>query len=451
MVGKAEVVEATASDVMMHEAATITANEPSTDSLDTGGGTQLGGGGGTGLGGLGLSGGTGLGGEGGGAGRSVGAGHQGGAGSFTVHADNDARADATTLTVRGPDVDGVLASMTAALAISGCKVIEVHATTRVFEDTLEDTFVVQTHGRQVKDGELADVSHRLLAATKDPLQARSLKQELSRLQNSSKHNEHPTPEKALGLERGLTAKPASEWEHRGNAGVKAPPQKTRRLPSSRGDYRPVLHACKNCQKARTACTDQRPCLRCTRLGLQCEGEAKPVRRACDHCKRAKTKCDLNDAMPCARCVRLGLECTASGNFKKPLGLQQEQVGLALCVPVASSPDAAVAVAVQAAVATTATAQAATALATVPTVVSTAPARDDITEGEATAALEELLDEPVSALGLPPLNELGLSPLERAASRVDPMLSPPHLCMDILSDGGLDAFLSVALADPVAVV
>mmetsp|Transcript_5469 Transcript_5469/g.17625 ORF Transcript_5469/g.17625 Transcript_5469/m.17625 type:complete len:204 (-) Transcript_5469:169-780(-) len=102
---------------------------------------------------------------------------------FEVHADNTARPDATTLTVRGPDIDGVLASMTAALASAGCRVVEMHArSSSLDERRVEDTFVVQSLGRQVDDDALEEVSARVLAATKDPLQARSLKAELARLQ-----------------------------------------------------------------------------------------------------------------------------------------------------------------------------------------------------------------------------------------------------------------------------
>jgi len=353
---------------------------------------------------------------------------------FEVRAENSTRPDATVLTVRGPDVDGVLASMIASLTISGCKLLEVHAKTRIFEDTLEDTFVVQVKdgGGQVTDDHLQDVSQRLLAATKDPLQARSPEAGAARLQHD-------------------TSGPAPAWEDRGTAAT---------LPRGR---RLTLLACKNCQKARTACTDQRPCQRCTRLGLQCEGEAKPVRRACDQCKRAKTKCDLNDAMPCARCVRLKLECTAGGSCKRPPGLEEPHGPPQWPVACAT---AAAAAAVQAAATTgpamTATAPtlataAAPALAVAGPVAGSAvrtvdlPAaacRDSLTAGEAAAALDRLLDQPpaheltVDELSLPALTELALPallPLDKAASPADPAVP-----MEILSDEGLDAFLSAAL-------
>ena len=57
---------------------------------------------------------------------------------------------------------------------------------------------------------------------------------------------------------------------------------------------PKLHACKNCQRAKTACNDTRPCTRCVRLQLSCDGDMRTVKRACASCKRSKVKCDLDD-------------------------------------------------------------------------------------------------------------------------------------------------------------
>jgi hypothetical protein len=83
-----------------------------------------------------------------------------------------------------------------------------------------------------------------------------------------------------------------------------------------GEVRPKLHACKNCQRAKTACMDQRPCARCIRLCLTCDDDHKTVRRACANCKRAKVRCNLGDGHPCARCIRLHLECTEHAKSKK---------------------------------------------------------------------------------------------------------------------------------------
>jgi hypothetical protein len=48
--------------------------------------------------------------------------------SFVIEASNAVRPDATCLTVWGPDSNGLLASMTAALSTMGCNILEIHAT-----------------------------------------------------------------------------------------------------------------------------------------------------------------------------------------------------------------------------------------------------------------------------------------------------------------------------------
>jgi hypothetical protein len=65
---------------------------------------------------------------------------------------------------------------------------------------------------------------------------------------------------------------------------------------------PRMHACRNCQRAKTACMDVRPCPRCVRLGIPCDSDAKTVKRACVLCKRAKVKCDLDEqvSLPASR-------------------------------------------------------------------------------------------------------------------------------------------------------
>ena len=47
--------------------------------------------------------------------------------SFEIEASNDMHDTATALIVKGPDVDGLLASMTATLALQGCSIVEIHA------------------------------------------------------------------------------------------------------------------------------------------------------------------------------------------------------------------------------------------------------------------------------------------------------------------------------------
>ena len=70
------------------------------------------------------------------------------------------------------------------------------------------------------------------------------------------------------------------------------------------------HACSSCQRAKTACSvAERPCRRCTRLGLVCE-DLKLIKRACGTCRESKVKCDMDDhfPLPCSRCKRLGTAC-----------------------------------------------------------------------------------------------------------------------------------------------
>ena len=77
------------------------------------------------------------------------------------------------------------------------------------------------------------------------------------------------------------------------------------------DKTPKLHACRRCQRAKTACNNGRPCSRCIRLAVPCDGEMRAVKRACVTCRRSKVKCDLDDVpagSACSRCFHLGFDC-----------------------------------------------------------------------------------------------------------------------------------------------
>ena len=106
--------------------------------------------------------------------------------AFEVEASNKIRNDATVLTVKGPDVDGLLASMTAALTEAGCKLVELHASPRQLStDSIEDVFVVKTRGPkkgQIDDGDLDELARKMLAASRDPLSAHTLKTTVKKLQ-----------------------------------------------------------------------------------------------------------------------------------------------------------------------------------------------------------------------------------------------------------------------------
>lgn len=134
---------------------------------------------------------------------------------FEVEASNLDRPDATTLTVRGPDVDGLLASMTAALTASGCSLIELRASPRESDCNslgcaIEDVFIVRPRGcgpnkKQIDDNDLDGIARALLAASKDPLSSHSLKQQVKDL---SEENE-ALSEKVQQLERAFEDKQIS--------------------------------------------------------------------------------------------------------------------------------------------------------------------------------------------------------------------------------------------------
>lgn len=126
---------------------------------------------------------------------------------FQVEASNAIRDDATALTVRGPDVDGLLASMTAALAVRGCSLVEIHAKrsnneinpddntiTDVSEQenggsTIEDVFyVVQREtGKQFDDDALEELARGLLDSTRTPMNVNSVKAAMHELERTNSY------------------------------------------------------------------------------------------------------------------------------------------------------------------------------------------------------------------------------------------------------------------------
>lgn len=153
---------------------------------------------------------------------------------FEVEVDNLANPGYTTVRVRGPDVDGVLASITASIASCGCSVVELNAGSRrrdeeVMMDSLtdgagsgasatgsdanedssahgttasnaassilnswqsqtpmrvEDTFVIRDRATQqaIDNDDLDALARTILAAAKDPLNTHSLKGQLEELE-----------------------------------------------------------------------------------------------------------------------------------------------------------------------------------------------------------------------------------------------------------------------------
>lgn len=99
---------------------------------------------------------------------------------YHIEASNAERDDATKLTVSGPDVDGILASMTVTLAVKNCSLVELHAGhamdcshDHVVEDThmIKDIFYVinRQTGKPFADGELQGLAEALLNAAKSPM------------------------------------------------------------------------------------------------------------------------------------------------------------------------------------------------------------------------------------------------------------------------------------------
>lgn len=130
---------------------------------------------------------------------------------FEVEVDNEIHPGYTTVIMRGPDVDGVLASITASIASIGCSVVELHAGIRrksveesvtslnTSDDSkslldqlvqsqtqtrVEDIFLIRdrsTH-QAIENEDLDDLARTVLAAAKDPLNSHSLKDQVDELQ-----------------------------------------------------------------------------------------------------------------------------------------------------------------------------------------------------------------------------------------------------------------------------
>lgn len=114
--------------------------------------------------------------------------------AFEVEAHND-DPKATTLIIRGPDNDGLLAGMTAALSLNGCSILDVSAH-KLPDGTIEDKFSIvrQGTGKRLEDEELAGVSKLLLEASHHcPLlmkaQMNEMEEQNRQLQERIKHLE----------------------------------------------------------------------------------------------------------------------------------------------------------------------------------------------------------------------------------------------------------------------
>ena len=79
--------------------------------------------------------------------------------AFQIEADNAAASDATTLVVEGPDLPGLLASLSAALSASGVHLVEASVRAGDVQGSVRDVFVVRGRdGGQVDDDSLDDLA-----------------------------------------------------------------------------------------------------------------------------------------------------------------------------------------------------------------------------------------------------------------------------------------------------
>jgi hypothetical protein len=99
---------------------------------------------------------------------------------YQIEVSNAERTDATKLTVRGPDIDGIMASMTLSLAMQGCSLIELHAKkavdtaashTVLTDDSIEDVFFVVNRqtGTPFSDDALEPLAQALLKSLSTPM------------------------------------------------------------------------------------------------------------------------------------------------------------------------------------------------------------------------------------------------------------------------------------------
>jgi hypothetical protein len=114
---------------------------------------------------------------------------------FTIEASNAVRLNATALTVKGPDVDGLMASMTAALAARGCSIVEIHAQRQHPSDetdhAIQDIFYVvkRETGEAFDDDELEALAQGLLDSTRTPMNVNSVKAAMHELENTNSYLE----------------------------------------------------------------------------------------------------------------------------------------------------------------------------------------------------------------------------------------------------------------------
>lgn len=104
---------------------------------------------------------------------------------YHIEVSNAHNPTSTQLTVSGPDVDGILASMTVALAVQGCSLVELYAgknedgsisRSNSSASQIKDIFLVvdRSTGTQFQDEQLKPLASSLLESLKTPINTLSL-------------------------------------------------------------------------------------------------------------------------------------------------------------------------------------------------------------------------------------------------------------------------------------
>eukprot|EP00927_Polykrikos_kofoidii_P054967 TRINITY_DN49294_c0_g1_i1.p1 TRINITY_DN49294_c0_g1~~TRINITY_DN49294_c0_g1_i1.p1 ORF type:complete len:377 (+),score=79.55 TRINITY_DN49294_c0_g1_i1:55-1131(+) len=84
---------------------------------------------------------------------------------FKIHVSNTENPHATTVRLEGPsNVEGVIASVTTAMAVAGCRIQGMQGHRDEEDGLMSFTFVLTRHGEQVEDDQVSEFGRTLMAA-----------------------------------------------------------------------------------------------------------------------------------------------------------------------------------------------------------------------------------------------------------------------------------------------
>ena len=103
--------------------------------------------------------------------------------AYEIEVNNVERHDATVFKVKGPDIDGLLASMTSVLTARACSLVELDADSE--GGYIEDVFVVQRHGKALPEEELDEIAKEMLEATRSPTNVHLIKEKMREVEEKN--------------------------------------------------------------------------------------------------------------------------------------------------------------------------------------------------------------------------------------------------------------------------